>query len=127
MATRDEIMALVDAPLWASDEELFSGKAPAIARAIADELEALEYARWILVLGERPFDMWSVDIKRKIDLARFFVAAFKLGAGMIKQPTAGTAEYATISSYVGTGPDFQCLWFLCCPTIDYGIAYPTTT
>ncbi len=34
-------------------------------------------------------------------------------------------ERATVTTFVGTGPDFTCLWFLCCPTIDYYVAAPT--
>lgn len=82
MATRDEIMALVDAPIWASDEELYNGRNPAIVRAISDELEELEARRWIK-WSDVPRDLWDHDIIRNVDLARFFMAAFKLGAGLI--------------------------------------------
>ena len=46
---------------------------------------------------------------------------------LMKQAAADEASYATVSTYVGTGPDFQCLWWLCCPTIEYGISLPSTT
>jgi hypothetical protein len=39
---------------------------------------------------------------------------------LIKQSTANTStDLMTMTTYAGTGPDFTCLWFLCCPTLDY--------
>lgn len=43
----------------------------------------------------------------------------------IKQSTANTVtDLVTLNTYAGTGPDFTCLWFLCCPTLDYYDAIP---
>lgn len=45
---------------------------------------------------------------------------------LLKQSTANSVtDYATISTYAGSGPDFTCLWWLCCPTIDYYVSLPT--
>jgi hypothetical protein len=30
----------------------------------------------------------------------------------------------TVTSYAATGPDFNCLWWLCCPTLDYYLINP---
>lgn len=47
---------------------------------------------------------------------------------LLKQQTANTStDTFTITSYAGTGPDFTCLWWLCCPTLDYYSTLPTTT
>lgn len=43
----------------------------------------------------------------------------------LKQLTANTtARTTTMINYAAAGPDFHCFWFLCCPTVDYYIAYP---
>lgn len=34
-----------------------------------------------------------------------------------------TASYTT---YAGSGPDFHCVWWLCCPTVDYYVTLPTS-
>jgi hypothetical protein len=45
-----------------------------------------------------------------------------------KQNGAGSVtERATITTLVGTGPDFTCLWWLCCPTVDYYVDLPAST
>lgn len=44
----------------------------------------------------------------------------------IKQATASTVtNMATFTTYAATGVDFNCLWWLCCPTLDYYAAIPT--
>jgi len=44
----------------------------------------------------------------------------------VKQATANTVtDSVTFNTYAGTGPDFTCLWWLCCPTLDYYSAIPT--
>jgi len=44
----------------------------------------------------------------------------------IKQATASTVTtMATFTTYAATGVDFNCLWWLCCPTLDYYVAIPT--
>lgn len=46
---------------------------------------------------------------------------------LFKQTTAGTvSDQATIVSYAGAGVDYTCLWWLCCPTLDYYASNPTT-
>jgi hypothetical protein len=46
----------------------------------------------------------------------------------LKQSTTDVVtDRATVSTFVGTGPDFTCLWWLCCPTVDYMTALPTAT
>jgi len=45
---------------------------------------------------------------------------------LLKQTTGGAStELLTVTSYAGTGPDFNCLWALCCPTIDWYVSVPT--
>jgi len=42
----------------------------------------------------------------------------------LKQQTANTTtDIFTISTYAGTGPDYTCLWWLCCPTLDYTFTF----
>ncbi len=44
----------------------------------------------------------------------------------IKQVTATTTTHQlSIVSYAGSGPDYHCLWWLCCPTLDYAVTVPT--
>jgi len=44
----------------------------------------------------------------------------------IKQAAASTVTtMATFTTYAATGVDFNCLWWLCCPTLDYYTALPT--
>lgn len=46
---------------------------------------------------------------------------------LFKQSTANTvSRAATIATFAGTGVDFTCLWYLCCPTLDYYIDIPTS-
>jgi hypothetical protein len=43
----------------------------------------------------------------------------------VKQNLANSVtDVFTLTSYAGTGPDFTCLWWLCCPTIDYYVSIP---
>lgn len=47
----------------------------------------------------------------------------------VKNPTAAVksnTDCLTISSYIAAGPDFTCLFFLCCPTLYSSNAQPTT-
>lgn len=45
----------------------------------------------------------------------------------VKQATASTVTpLVSFTSYAATGVDFNCLWWLCCPTIDYYTAIPST-
>jgi hypothetical protein len=45
---------------------------------------------------------------------------------LIKQQTANTStDTLTVTTYAGSGPDFHCLWYLCCPTLDYYATLPT--
>jgi hypothetical protein len=47
---------------------------------------------------------------------------------LVKQSVANTVtDIGTVTTYAGTGPDFNLLWFICCPTVDYYSAYPTST
>lgn len=44
----------------------------------------------------------------------------------LKQSGASTVSaVTTITTYAGTGVDYTCLWWLCCPTLDYYTAIPT--
>lgn len=44
----------------------------------------------------------------------------------VKQSTANTvSDSLTFSTYAGSGPDYNCLWWLCCPTLDYYSVIPT--
>jgi hypothetical protein len=44
----------------------------------------------------------------------------------MKQNVANTVtDVFTLTTYAGTGPDFTCLWWLCCPTVDYYVTIPT--
>lgn len=45
----------------------------------------------------------------------------------VKNPTADDIKQSTISimSTAAAAPDFTCLFFLCCPTLDYQLAAPT--
>jgi hypothetical protein len=38
-----------------------------------------------------------------------------------------TTRVANVVTYAGSGVDFTCLWWLCCPTLDYYIGDPTAT
>lgn len=41
---------------------------------------------------------------------------------LVKQQTSTTVtDIGTITTYCGTGPDFNLLWFICCPTLYYGL------
>jgi len=47
---------------------------------------------------------------------------------LVKQSVANTSTDAgTVTTYAGTGPDFNLLWFICCPTVDYYTALPAAT
>lgn len=47
---------------------------------------------------------------------------------LLKQTAAvNVCELTTVTTYAGTGVDFSCLWWLCCPTVDYYYTNPTTT
>lgn len=44
---------------------------------------------------------------------------------LFKQSTANTVtDVATMVTYAGAGVDFTCLWWLCCPTLDYYSSFP---
>jgi len=44
----------------------------------------------------------------------------------VNQTTANTnTDSLTVTTYAASGPDFTCLWWLCCPTLDYYETYPT--
>lgn len=44
----------------------------------------------------------------------------------IKQATGNTVtDLVTFTTYAGTGVDYTCLWWLCCPTVDYYAGVPT--
>lgn len=44
----------------------------------------------------------------------------------LKQVTDFTASRGfTVTTYAGSGPDYTCLWWICCPTIDYYSVVPT--
>lgn len=44
---------------------------------------------------------------------------------LFKQATANTVtDVATITTYCGGGVDLACIWWLCCPTLDYYISNP---
>lgn len=44
---------------------------------------------------------------------------------LMKQSTINTtSRYLTVTTYAGSGVDWHCLWWLCCPTIDYYVAIP---
>lgn len=44
---------------------------------------------------------------------------------LLKQQTTQTStDLLTVTTYAGSGPDFTCLWFLCCPTLDYYATVP---
>jgi len=46
----------------------------------------------------------------------------------LKNPTAAIKSYTetmTVSSYIAAGPDFTCLFFLCCPTLFSSNGSPT--
>ncbi len=46
----------------------------------------------------------------------------------VKQTAATqSSEYLSVVSYAASGPDFHCLWWLCCPTLDYAVSTPTVT
>lgn len=46
----------------------------------------------------------------------------------LKQQTADTSARAlTVTTYAGTGVDFTCLWWLCCPVVEYYSSIPGTT
>ncbi len=38
--------------------------------------------------------------------------------------TSTVTETTVATTYCGTGPDFHCLWWLCCPTLDYTLVNP---
>lgn len=43
----------------------------------------------------------------------------------LKQAVANTtSDLLTVHTYAGTAPDFTCLWWLCCPTLDYYSSIP---
>ncbi len=46
----------------------------------------------------------------------------------IKQSAAVTtvADQVTYVTYAGSGPDYHCVWWLCCPTVDYYSVVPTS-
>ncbi len=43
----------------------------------------------------------------------------------IKAPTGVNTDYLTMQTQVSAAPDFTCLFWLCCPTLDYLTANPT--
>lgn len=44
----------------------------------------------------------------------------------VKQAVASSVTgVLTFTTYAGTGVDYNCLWWLCCPTLDYYSAIPT--
>lgn len=44
---------------------------------------------------------------------------------LVKQTTANTStDTLTLTTYAGSGADFTCLWWLCCPTVDYYTVLP---
>lgn len=43
----------------------------------------------------------------------------------LKTPTGIDSQYVTIQTQVGAAPDFTCLFWLCCPTLDYLTSNPT--
>ncbi len=44
----------------------------------------------------------------------------------VNQTTANTnTDSLMVTTYAASGPDFTCLWWLCCPTLDYYETYPT--
>lgn len=43
-----------------------------------------------------------------------------------QQVASTTTEVATITTYAGAGVDFTCLWWLCCPTLDYYVNNPSS-
>ncbi len=44
----------------------------------------------------------------------------------IKQDAASSVtKFVSFTTYAASGPDFNCLWWLCCPTLDYYSAIPT--
>jgi len=44
----------------------------------------------------------------------------------IKQDAASSvSKFVSFTTYAASGPDYNCLWWLCCPTIDYYSAIPT--
>jgi len=45
---------------------------------------------------------------------------------LVKQNST-TSTTNTVTTYVGAGPDFTCLYFLCCPTIFTSTSTPTVT
>jgi len=45
---------------------------------------------------------------------------------IFKQSVSSTvSDLASITTHAGTGPDFNCFWLLCCPTLDYYVSNPT--
>lgn len=44
---------------------------------------------------------------------------------LVKQDTASTVSKSlSVTTYAGSGPDYNCLWWLCCPTLDYYTSLP---
>jgi hypothetical protein len=39
---------------------------------------------------------------------------------------SSVTDTATYTTYAGSGPDFHCVWWLCCPTVDYYVTIPTS-
>jgi hypothetical protein len=44
---------------------------------------------------------------------------------LISTPTTRSISYITLQTEVAAAPDFTCLFFLCCPTMDYQLNNPT--
>lgn len=47
---------------------------------------------------------------------------------VFKQTAAAqfVTDTATYVTYAGAGPDWHCVWWLCCPTVDYYVTIPTS-
>lgn len=48
-----------------------------------------------------------------------------LSVRVVQQVANTTTETFAVTTHAATGPDFTCLWWLCCPTLDYYEIYPT--
>lgn len=45
----------------------------------------------------------------------------------VKQTTANTtSNQVSFTTYAGTAPDYNLIWFLCCPTLDYYLQVPNS-
>lgn len=69
-------------------------------------------------------DQQSVAVDALIKQANTYIAN--------NVPTVGDGsgqplENFTMNVYCGSGPDFQVLWWLCCPTLDYPLSLPSVS